>query len=577
MSRKKTSPRRVSARYAENEYVYRGLRYAEDIVAGKIPAGKYTILACERQLKDLKKRKFDYVFDPVEAEVICQFVELLPHAKGQWASRKELIRLEDWQCFAFTTAFGWLRKKDRKRRFREINIYVPRKNGKSLIAGGIGLYMLCDDGEHGAEVYSGATTEKQAWEVFRPAKQMAQRTPDLLEAYGVDVMAKALSIAANGSRFEPVIGDPGDGSSPSCAIIDEYHEHKSPAMFDTMQTGMGAREQPIMLVITTAGSNLGGPCYGHQRELEKILEGVIDGDDRFAIIYHADIDDDWADPAALIKANPNYGVSIDSDFLLTRQREAAISTAKQNIFRTKHLNQWVSARQAFFNMIKFRQCADTSLRIEDFEGQTCIGSIDLASKSDLAVYLRMFPMTGDDGRLHYYAFPIFYLPEDAVLNDKSGNYQAWMHEGRLTVTGGNEIDFSFIRRDVIQDLPRFRFKELPYDPWRATQFAQELSALGAPMVEFNQSARHLSEPMKELEAAVNGGRFHYDGCPILTWNASNVVAKVDAKDNVFPRKEGDRTENKIDGIVAAIMAVGRSIHAEEQGDIDGFLANPIVI
>lgn len=501
----------------------------------------------------------------------------MPHTKGKWASKRETISLEPWQSFILSTAFGWLRKKDGTRRFREINLFVPRKNGKSIFAAGIGLFMLTMDGEFGAEVYSGATTEKQAWEVFRPAKLMVERTPEFAEECGIDVMAKSIAIPEDGSRLEPIVGNPGDGSSPSCAIVDEYHEHKNPDLFDTMVTGMGSRDQPIMLVITTAGSNLSGPCYTHQRELEKILDGVIEGEDRFCIIYHADITDDWSDPATLRKANPNMGISIGEDFLLARQKEATQSTAKQNIFKTKHLNLWVSAREAFFNMIKFARCVDESLKIEDFEKKDAYFILDLATKSDMAAYVRLFPVWGDDGRLHFYVFPTFYLPEDTVINDKTGRYQAWMNSGLLTVTDGNEIDFEAIEADVTSDLEKYHCMECLYDPWRATQLAQNMNKAGAPMVEYRQTVQLMSEPMKEMEAAVNGKRLHYDGNEIYTWMASNVVAKLDAKDNYYPRKEGDRNENKIDGIVATIMGIGRAITGDPPPDLDGFLSSPIFV
>ena len=577
MSAKKSPRKSLSERYASHPHTSRGLKYAEDIVKGRIPAGKYTVLTCKRQLKDLRKRKFDYKFDPDEAERVCEFIELLPHTKGQWAAKRQTISLEPWQSFVLTNAFGWLRKKDNTRRFREMNIFVPRKNGKSIFAAGIGLYMLAMDGEFGAEVYSGATTEKQAWEVFRPAKLMCDRTPDFTSEVGVEVMAKSLAVAADGSRFEPIVGTPGDGASPSCAIVDEYHEHKNPDLFDTMLTGMGSREQPIMLVITTAGSNLSGPCFTHQRELEKILDGVIEGEDRFGIIYHADTDDDWADPATLRKANPNMGVSISEDFLIARQTEAKQSTAKQNIFKTKHLNLWVAAREAFFNMLKFGKCVEPKLNIEQFSGEQAYFALDLATKSDLAAYVRLFPQWGDDGRLHFYVFCKFYLPEETVLNDKTGRYQAWMNEGLLTVTDGNEIDFEVIENDVMADLEEYSCIECLYDPWRATQLAQNLNKAGAPMVEYRQTVQMMSEPMKEMEAAVNGSRLHFDGNPIYTWMASSVVAKLDAKDNYYPRKEGGRNENKIDGIVATIMAIGRAITADAPEDLDGFLSNPIIL
>lgn len=243
-------------------------------MAGKVLACKWVKLACRRQLKDLArqgKKAFPYRFEPEKAERICRFIELLPHTKGKWAAKRELLRLSPWQKFILTTLFGWIRTKDGLRRFREAYIEVPRKNGKSIKAAGVGLYCLSADDEHGAEVYSGATSEKQAWEIFRPARLMAKRTPDLCERFGIEVNASTLAIPENGSRFEPLIGSPGDGASPSCVLIDEYHEHDSDELYDAMVTGMGAREQPITFIITTAGSNMAGPCYIKRGQVVNVL------------------------------------------------------------------------------------------------------------------------------------------------------------------------------------------------------------------------------------------------------------------------------------------------------------------
>jgi phage terminase large subunit-like protein len=203
------------------DYVGIAHQYAQDVVAEKIVACKWVRLACQRHLDDLIKASLPdakYYFSESAANKVCAFLSLLPHTKGRWASKKELIVLQPWQCFMFCVLFGWLRVKDNFRRFRTAYIAVPRKNGKSIIGSGIGLYMFAADNEFGAEVYSGATTEKQAWEVFLPAKRMMERTDALREAMGAEVWAKALINPRDGSKFEPLIGKPGDGSSPSCAI-----------------------------------------------------------------------------------------------------------------------------------------------------------------------------------------------------------------------------------------------------------------------------------------------------------------------------------------------------------------------
>lgn len=541
-------------------HVNQALDYANQVVSGEIPAGKYTQLACARQLRDLENGVDGCYFDEVEAERVCSFIELLPHTKGRWAAHKQLIKLEPWQCFIFATLFGWRRTKDDTRRFRKAYICVARKNGKSVIAAGIGLYMLAMDGEYGAEVYSGATTEKQAWEVFKPARIMAQRSPELIDAAGIDVMAKAISIPEQGAKFEPLIGNPGDGASPSCAIVDEYHEHDSSNLYDTMETGMGAREQPLMLVITTAGSSIHGPCHELQRDCEQILDGVSIDDEQFGVIYHADPEDDWTDPAILRKANPNFGVSVFEDFLLAKQRDAISSPAKQNIFRTKHMNQWVSAKTAWLNMLDWAKCGDNELQPDDYNGSDAFIAIDLASKIDIAAVIRLATVI-QDGLRHYYVYPLYYLPEQTIEDDKSGRYQKWLTSGHLIATDGNEIDFRVIRADVAASLGQYNVIQTVYDPWRATQLAQELQDDGANCVEFRQTVQNMSPAMYELESAIKAGRLHHNNNPVTNWMASNVVAKRDAKDNIYPRKE--RPQNKIDGMVALIMAVGAAMESEE--------------
>lgn len=573
MARKK-KPRRISATYVDHPSVRKGLEYAEAVAAGDIPTGQYTRLACIRQLDDLKRSAEDeswpYYFDPDEADRVIQIIERLPHTKGKWAGKP--IKLEPWQKFIFSTLFGWLQRADDFRRYREAYLGISRKNGKSLLGAATGLVMLAFDGENGAEVYCGATTEKQANEVFRPALRMVKMTDGLREM-GIQPFASSIAVEDDGSLFQKIIGNPGDGQSPSCAITDEYHEHDTTDQYDTMQSGMLARDQPLHLVITTAGSSYGGPCYLHEQDCKRVLDKVIPNERLFVCIYHADADDDWSSPEVLEKANPNLGVSIMRDTLLAMQEQAKSSPQHQNRFRTKHLNQWVSAKTAWLNMLKWHNCQVDGLSLDAFEGRKCLMALDLASKSDLAVAMRLFWERREDGRLEYAMFPRFYLPEDAVMEDGSGNYSRWQHMGLLTVTDGNEIDFRRIREDVEADMARFDVQEVVYDPWRATQLAQELTEDGATCVEYRNTVANMSEPMKELEAAVNGGRLKHDGNEVMTFCASNVVAKEDAKSNIYPRKE--RPENKIDGVVAGIMAVGRVLYREEPGDLDDFIRNMV--
>jgi phage terminase large subunit-like protein len=531
-------------------------KYARDVVAGDVVACKWIRLACQRHLDDLRASKesaYPYYFDKKSGERACKFIEFLPHTKGKWAAKRELLKLEPWQCFFVVCIFGWLRCSDDMRRFRRAQLWVPRKNGKSALAAAIGLYMLVADNEYGAEVYSGATTEKQAWEVFRPAKLMAQKTPDLLDYYGVEVNASNIHISDNGSRFEPLIGKPGDGSSPHCAIIDEYHEHKTDEMVDTMITGMGAREQPLLLMITTAGDNLSGPCYQMQIDAQKMLEGSITDEATFALIYTVDQGDDWACIDTMKKANPNYGVSVSDDFLLARLQDAKNNARKQSTFKTKHLNVWVGSRDAYFNIDRWNQSADKSLKLEDFYGKQIYLGLDLASKVDIAALEILIPMGDSD----YVRFGKYYLPESALDTSAAEHYRGWAAEGWMRITDGEIIDFNEIKTDILELCSLFEVVECAYDPFQATMLVTELMSEGVPVVEMRPTVLNFSEPMKTLDGLVRSRQVRHSGDPVMTWMMSNVVANEDAKDNVYPRK--DKPENKIDGAIALIMALARAI------------------
>jgi len=542
-------------------------RYARQVVAGKIPACLQIRQACQRQLDDLKKARTDpeypFIFSTKAAEKVCRFIESLPHTKGKWASRRQLLTLEPWQCFLVVCAFGWLWKSTGKRRFRRVELFVPRKNGKSALAAAIGLYLTLADGEFGAEVYSGATSEKQAQEVFTPAYYMARRTPELLEYFGAEVSGThknptAIYKVSDGSKFQPIIAKPGDGSSPHGAIIDEYHEHDSDAMLDTMETGMGAREQPMLIVITTAGSNLGGPCYLLQRDAERMLAGQTQDDYTFALIYTIDKDDDWATMDALRKANPNFGVSVGEEYFQQRLADAKASARKQAIFRTKHLNQWVGARAAYFNVQSWQQLAMEGLTLEQFKGADIYIGMDLASKVDIAALEILVVRPGEP----LLRFGKYYLPEARIREEENDHYRGWKIEGWITETPGEMIDFNTIKADILQLCRDFHVRELAYDPYQATMLVTELMDEQVPVVEMRPTVLNFSEPMKHLDALIRAGGIRHNGDPVFTWMLSNVVASEDAKENVYPRKE--KAEAKIDGVVANIMAMGRYMVSDDE-------------
>jgi len=472
--------------------------YASKVVNGHIPACKEVVQSCQRFIDDLN-RDFIYLYDCEKAERVINKIQCFPHIKGKWASRKEDLILSPWQKFIICNLFGWVNPAG-FRRFRKAYLKICRKNGKSIMAAAIGHYMFSMDGEYGAEVYSGATTEKQAWEVFSPARLMALRTPDYTSKFGIDVNAKNISIIENGSKFEPLIGKPGDGASPSCAIVDEYHEHDTDDFVQTMETGMGARDQPLLLVITTSGDNISGPCYDMESDCKKLLDGVFEDDRIFTLMYGIDEGDDWTDPAILRKANPNFDVSVSGEFLEAQQKEAIRSATKQNAFKRKHLNVWVGAHTTFLNMEDVKKC-EQELNINDFIGLDCIIPVDLASKIDIVATPKVFTKQIND-KVHYYLFSKFYIPEETALDPKNDRYQKWVIDGHLIATDGNEVDFNEIQADLKADMNKHGAKEITYDPWRATQLAQGLQTEGANIVEFRNTVANMSPAMYEMEAAI---------------------------------------------------------------------------
>ena len=538
------------------DYVDKAVAYAESVVSGITPACLQVRQACRRALDDREREGFQFAFDPDRANRVCAFLEKMPHTKGKWLRERKKITLEPWQCFIFCELFGWVDPETGLRRFRVAYVCVPRKNGKSIIAAGVGVFMFCADDEPGAEIYSGATSEKQAWEVFRPARTMVNALPALQDKFGISVNAKSLTILEDGSRFEPIIGNPGDGASPSCSIIDEYHEHDSDRLYDTMITGMGAREQPLQFVITTAGDNIAGPCFALQQDVEMMLSGQVENDRLFGVIYTIDKDDDWRTEEALRKANPNYGVSVFGDFLRQQVADAQMSSRRQGIVKTKHLNVWVQARSAFFNMERWAQLNDAP-PIEEFTGQHVFGGLDLASKLDIAAYVRVFVKIVD-GLRHYYIYPRCYLPEAQTLNPDKRHYAGWVEDGYLLANEGDEIDYEIIQDDIVADHLTYGFGGIAFDPHNATHLRQQIDKeCEIDWLELPQKAAHLSDPMKELEAAIIAGRIHHTGDPCFAWQMSNVTAKEFADETVFPRKE--RPENKIDGPVALIMGIHRAM------------------
>jgi phage terminase large subunit-like protein len=553
-------------------YYAAALEYADAVRSGRIDACRYVRLACERQLADElaeERGEFPYHFDVARAEEICRFIEQLPHIKGRWASAN--LRLEPWQCFILTTVFGWLDSYG-NRRFRAVYIEVPRKNGKSALTAGVGLYMLAADGELGAECYSLATKREQALAVWLVARFMAMRQKSLCKHYGIEVRARSIMAEGGAGFFQALSSDENglDGLNPHFAGIDELHAHRTRVVHDVMDSATGARSQPLLWEITTAGSDASGVCFETRDYAIKVLENVQPDPQTFGIIYTLDKDDldakDWFNERLWKKANPNYGVSVSPIDFQRKARKAKATPAALSEFLRKGLDVWTQVDSPWMDMAAWNACADPALTLEQFAGQRCWIGEDLASKIDVAAKVRIFDVdevlyciTGKDS---------FFLPETAVRESRNASYQGWVEAEYLKTTPGNIIDFDYIEESLREDAARFEVTGVGYDPHQATQHATRMMGEGFPMVEVRQTVLSLSEPMKEFEARVLSGRFKHDGNPVLTWMVSNVVCHLDAKDNIYPRKQ--KPEKKIDGAVAIIMALALMLK-ETQGYAEGRL------
>lgn len=545
-------------------------RYARGVLSGRIPACSLVKKACERQLDDLDRygdgKRF--IYDAEAGDRICWFIEHLTHVKGELAGQE--IKLEPWQVFILHTTFSW-KTTEGIRRFRRVYIEVPRGNGKSSLSSGVALFCLCGDREPGAEVYSFATTRDQAKIVFGDAKEMARQNPKLKRAFDLQVLATSLYVPKTNSYFQAksAEGSTLDGLNTHLAVIDELHAHKTRAVYDVVETSLGKRRNSLMWVITTAGFDTAGICYEVRSFVKQILNKEAQDESQFGIIYGLDEGDDWTSEEALQKANPNWGVSVRPEIITSLQAKAIARPSAANNFKTKHLDVWCSAASSWMDMPAWNLCR-RSIALSDFEGFDCYMGLDLGAKNDLTAKVLVFPVEENE-RLNYYVFGTYYAPRAALLKSGNSQYDGWETLGYLKVTEGAVTDFNQIEADVLEDCSRFRVKSVAYDPWQATQLATRLSDNDVPMVEYRNTVQNMSDPMKWLEALVQDKRLIHEGDPALTWMMGNVVAKRDFKDNVFPRKEV--YENKIDGAVALIMALGLCVNEENAGAFQEYEAD----
>lgn len=537
------------------EFCAEAKRYAGEIVAGRIVACQWVRSACERHLKDLERRGWKYLFDERSAGKVCQFIENLPHTKGTW--KTSTILLESWQCFVLCVLFGWVDAETGKRRFRTAYIEVPRKNAKSTLSSGIGLFLLAEDGEPGAEVYSAATTRDQAKIVFNAAQEMARRTPELREHYGLAVNAHNIHVVATGSKFEALSseGNTLDGLNIHGCAVDELHAHPSRDVWDVLISATGARTQSLIWAITTAGSDKTGICYEQRSYVTKVLGGAVEDDSYFGIIYTIDEGDDWRDAESWKKANPNFGVSVIPDDIERAAKFAIETPAAVNNFLTKRLNVWVNADVGLFDMRAWQECGVQGLRESDFSEFPCWIGVDLGFVDDIASVVKVYRAESGPHEGKLAVFGRHYLPEAAVAASRNSQYSGWVRMGRIIEAGERETDEAAIVEGLLNDFRDLRVQLVAFDPWKRKEITGPLIERGIReemLIDFPQTVKFMSPATESLMKSVLGRGIVHDGDPVLSWAMSNVVGHFDAAGNVRPEKEAK--DRKIDPAIATIMA-----------------------
>ena len=543
--------------------------YIDGVLSGEIIACKYVKLAVQRHLKDLKTgRERGLYFDPKTAQLVIDFFSLLQHTRGEWAG-KEFI-LAGWQLFIVWALFGW-KKADGSRRFRISYSEVARKNGKTVFAAGIGLYLLLMDGEIGAEIFSAATKLDQARIIHQEAIRMVRQSQSLKQR--AKICINNIHVVETGSKFEPLGADAKtlDGLNPSGATIDELHAHPDSSVWDVLRSAMGARRQPLLFAITTAGFNTQSFCYQQRDYAIKVLEGVIEDDSFFAIIFTLDEKDDWKNENVWLKANPNLGVCVDIEDMRDMCKEAIESPGKLNNFLCKKLNVWTTQKVRWVNPEKWNAC-NAQINESSLVGKPCYAGLDLSSNTDITAFVMLFPLDAlllSTGRLtaesqgQFVVVPRFWIPKEKARERERRDrvpYLTWAQQGFIKLTEGNVVDYAVIQADVFEDFGKFDVQGIAFDRWNFEAIRQRLLSEGVnenKMIAFGQGYASMSAPMKELEKLYLGRQLVHNNNPVLKWMADNVMTRTDPAGNIKPDKE--KSSEKIDGIVALIMALGLAL------------------
>jgi phage terminase large subunit-like protein len=537
-------------------------KYIDDALTGKVLVSRTTRLTFERHRNDLKVAPENgWYFDKKSVERVFDFCTFLRHCpdKRHWVP----FTPEPWEAAIIYIVFGW-KKKDGTRRFTYGYIEIPKKNGKTTFASVFGNYLLFFDGEQEAEVYCAASVEKQARICFNQAKKMIEHSPDLRRR--TKILTKNINIPSTSSKME-MLGrdsDTMEGINPSGGVIDELHVWKNLEVLENMESASVARVQPLFVMITTAGKDKTLPCFARRSLYIEIMKGIKRQDDTFAIIYTLDPEDDWKDPACWKKANPNWGVSVNPDRFKSEFEGAMNDPRKEVTFKTKNLNLWVDAPEVWITDEKWQLCSHGTNE-EDLLKQQCYWGLDLASHVDINALAAFFPdINGRPAAKIWY-----WIPEAKVKEQEDRvDYRTWVKQGRVKTTAGDVIDIEQQVTDIMHLTRQYQVEGLGFDPAKAYHGTiQGLKAQGfdeTKMDEYPQGIMNMSPPSKEFQKMVMSGNFEHLNDPVLRWMMGNVVIYSDINENIKPDKK--RSRNKIDGIVALIIAIGTYLTAMYGGD-----------
>lgn len=496
-------------------------------------------------------------FDEETADnAVAFFPGYLEFIEGERAGQP--FDLEPWQKAIVGCLFGWKRA-DGLRRYRESLVYVPRKNGKTPFCAGIVCLVMFTDGEPGAQLYSAASELEQAKLVYRHAAGMIERNPELSERCKVYRTYKSIEHHGTSSVYKALSADAHTkhGFNSHLVIVDELHAHKDPELVDVLTTSTGSRRQPLIIHITTADYARESVCNTKHDYACKVRDSVVSDSSFLPVVYEASVDEDWTDEKVWYRVNPNLGVSVRLDYMRQQCQLARDEPSSENRFKRLHLNIRTQQDIRWLQLEPWGKCGG-KIDVAALAGRTCFGAIDLSTKFDISSFCLCFPPAEDDEPWKF-LWRHWIPSENAEKREKRDRvpYLTWARQGFITLTPGSVIDYDFIKEAIGEDARTYDIREIAYDTWNATQIALQLGDSGATMVEFGQGFKSMSEPAKELEKMIVSQQMCHGDNPVLNWMASHVAVEMDAAGNIKPSKK--KSTERIDGIVTAVMALGRAM------------------